>query len=110
MLWIYRRNTRVYPYLMVLVLILEILEIDQLCLMKQQEALLAALKGSLQNAIPTEEARKWEALATSISKDSSLTTQSYQLLLLQVFVGFGTTHHVRRLLDKWMFSEVVNHP
>ena len=85
-------------------------QIDQLCLMKRQEALLAALKGPLQNAIPAEEARKWKAIATGIYKDSSLTTQSYQLLLLQVFVGFGTTQHVRRLLDKWMFSEVVNHP
>lgn len=79
---------------------------DQLCIMKQEDAIRVALTEVLRDAIPDNEAGEWESRRALLLGNSSQCHR--RLFFLQLWVNFGTTHQVRRLLSKWRYSEDVN--
>jgi len=94
---------------LLIILIPEFVKIDQLCHMATKDAVSTVLNELLKDVIPAEEAVEWRARHATMSTNSSETrSQWWRLLLLQLFVDFGTVRQVRRLLDKWRYSEVVN--
>jgi len=66
----YRKIIRVDPILMI-ILILEFVKIDQLCLMTQENSVLSALNELLKDVIPAKEAVECKTCHTNMLENSS---------------------------------------
>lgn len=89
-------------------LMVDFVRLDQLCVMNEDEAVLKIFGGECKEIleIPPNELKEWKRRNTRIDAGSSQADR--RLFFLHLFVSFGNTNQLQRLLDKWGYRESIN--